>query len=184
MGGREDMATSSLHLKSMECRDAPAERLEAGPQARARQQRDPATVQAGVHAISIELDLMQPFHSLRRRIDNLQSCGLTHLGDWAIGPATHLSSILPSQLGDQARRTKSRVRCLIDGTPTCCMAARASLRRISRTRSTTRLTEGRQPPQIGPSDTNSLGTHGQSLDDIRAATEAAVHEDSMRPRPP
>src|SRR5207237_4021485 len=40
----------------------------------------------------------------------------------------------------------------------------------------TRLPERRKPPEIGPPDTNSLGTHGQSLDDVRAATEAAVHE--------
>ena len=32
--------------------------------------------------------------------------------------------------------TIAGVRCLIDGAPTCCMAARVSWRRISRTRST------------------------------------------------
>src|SRR5438093_12931998 len=38
--------------------------VEAG----ARQQREPATVQAGVHAMAIVLDLMQPYRALRRRL--------------------------------------------------------------------------------------------------------------------
>jgi hypothetical protein len=37
-------------------------------EARARQQRDPPTVQASVHAISVILDLMQPLRALRRRV--------------------------------------------------------------------------------------------------------------------
>jgi hypothetical protein len=37
---------------------------------------------------------------------------------------------------DHARRTIIGVRCLIDGAPTCCITARVSMRRISRTRST------------------------------------------------
>jgi hypothetical protein len=37
-------------------------------QARARQQLDTASVQAGVHAISVVLDLMQPFRALRSRV--------------------------------------------------------------------------------------------------------------------
>ena len=40
-------------------------------QARARQQLGPASVQAGVHAISIVLDLVEPFRALGRRIDQL-----------------------------------------------------------------------------------------------------------------
>jgi hypothetical protein len=37
-------------------------------QPRAGQQRDPAVVEAGVHAISVVLDLMQPLRALRRRV--------------------------------------------------------------------------------------------------------------------
>jgi len=40
----------------------------------------------------------------------------------------------------------------------------------------TRLTESTEAPEVGPADTYGLGAHRQSLDDICAATEAAVHE--------
>src|SRR5262245_7234459 len=40
----------------------------------------------------------------------------------------------------------------------------------------TRLTESAEAPQIGPSDTDGLCTHGQSLDDVRATAETAVHK--------
>ena len=40
----------------------------------------------------------------------------------------------------------------------------------------TRLTEGTKAPQIGPSDAYGLCAHGQCLDDVRAATEAAVYK--------
>src|SRR5215469_8263898 len=42
----------------------------------------------------------------------------------------------------------------------------------------TRLTEGTKAPQIGPPDAYRLGAHGQSLDGICAATEAAVDQHS------
>jgi hypothetical protein len=44
--------------------------------------------------------------------------------------------VLSQLSGAQALCTIAGVRCLIDGAPTCCMAARVSLRMISRTRST------------------------------------------------
>jgi hypothetical protein len=37
-------------------------------EARAGQQLGPAAVQAGMHAISVVLDLMQPFRALRRHV--------------------------------------------------------------------------------------------------------------------
>ena len=53
--------------------------VRAGP----GQQRDPATVQAGVHAVSVVLDLMQPFQALRRRVCQLAKLWLDPL--WKIG---------------------------------------------------------------------------------------------------
>src|SRR5207253_7857039 len=47
--------------------------------------------------------------------------------------------------GAQARCTILGVRCLIDRAPTCCMTARASLRRISRTRSTSGWPKASRP---------------------------------------
>ena len=40
----------------------------------------------------------------------------------------------------------------------------------------TRLTECTKVPQIGPSDAYGLCAHGQCLDDVRAATKAAVYK--------
>ena len=49
--------------------------VEAG----ARQQRDPAVVEAGVHAIAIVLDLMQPVWALRRCLYLFAKLGLDPL---------------------------------------------------------------------------------------------------------
>jgi len=52
-------------------------------QARARQQLSSAAVQAGVHAISVVLDLVQPFRALRRRGHQLAKLWLDPL--WKLG---------------------------------------------------------------------------------------------------
>jgi peptide deformylase len=52
-------------------------------QARARQQLGLAAVQAGVHAISVVLDLMQPSRALRRRVHEFAKLWLNPL--WKTG---------------------------------------------------------------------------------------------------
>jgi hypothetical protein len=49
-------------------------------EARARQQLGFASVQTGVHAISVVLDLVEPFRALGRRVYQFAACGLIHFG--------------------------------------------------------------------------------------------------------
>ena len=53
-------------------------------EARARQQLGPAAVQAGVHAISVVLDLMQPFQALGRRVHHFATLRLAPLWKAAV----------------------------------------------------------------------------------------------------
>ena len=52
-------------------------------EARARQQLGPVAIQAGVHAISVVFDLMQPFRALRRRVHQFAKLWLDPL--WKTG---------------------------------------------------------------------------------------------------
>ena len=88
MGRAADMATSSLHLTSMECRDAPAERLEQVPRpVRVSSETLPRSRRACMR-YPPSLISMQPFHALRRRIDQFAELWLDpswRLGDWPRG---------------------------------------------------------------------------------------------------